>query len=91
MNSTQISADNGSATRMADDGQVDSRRQRQTRELAIEALVKETRADADKVRELYDAEHARLAAQAKIKTYVSVIATRLVRVAIQGGSSARLQ
>jgi Protein of unknown function (DUF3562) len=63
---------------------VDTGRQQKTHELAIEALAKETKTGVDRVRELYEAEHARLAAQARIKTYVAVFATRLVRNALQG-------
>jgi hypothetical protein len=52
-------------------------------ELAIETLAKETHAGVEVVRELYEAEHARLSAQARIKTYVSVFATRVVRSTLQ--------
>lgn len=48
-------------------------------EREIEALAKQTHTEIAFVRELYTHEHARLASQAKIKTYVTVIATRLVR------------
>jgi hypothetical protein len=61
----------------------DAVRQRKAQELAIEAIAKETNAGIDIVRELYEAEHARLAAQATIKTYVTVFASRLVRSALQ--------
>jgi hypothetical protein len=46
---------------------------------AIEALAKESDAPVEHVRELYEVEHARLTSQARVKTFVSVIATRLVR------------
>jgi hypothetical protein len=46
---------------------------------AIEALAKESETSVEHVRELYELEHARLASQARVKTFVSVIATRLVR------------
>ena len=49
---------------------------------AIEALANELHVDIDYVRSLYHSERQRLEAQAKIKTYVSVIATRLVRNAL---------
>jgi hypothetical protein len=52
-------------------------------ELAIESLAKEMHAGVDIVRQLYEAEHARLSAEARIKTYVSVFATRMVRSALQ--------
>jgi hypothetical protein len=81
MNSDAVSLSHSRISNEAGHG--DSNRQKQARELAIESLVKETLADPEKIRRLYDAAHARLAAQARIKTYVSVIATRLVRVAIQ--------
>jgi Protein of unknown function (DUF3562) len=45
----------------------------------IESLAKENSASVDHVRELYEIEHARLHAEARVKTYVAVIATRLVR------------
>jgi len=46
---------------------------------AIEALAKESDTSIEHVRELYEIEHARLNSQARVKTFVSVIATRLVR------------
>ncbi len=45
----------------------------------IEALAKENHASVDHVRELFESEHARLESEARVKTFVSVIATRLVR------------
>ena len=45
----------------------------------IEALAKENSATVEHVRELFEIEHARLHAEARVKTFVSVIATRLVR------------
>jgi Protein of unknown function (DUF3562) len=45
----------------------------------IETLAKENSTSIDHVRELYEIEHARLHKEARVKTYVSVIATRLVR------------
>jgi hypothetical protein len=45
----------------------------------IETLAKENSTSVDHVRELYEVEHARLHAEARVKTFVSVIATRLVR------------
>jgi hypothetical protein len=45
----------------------------------IEALAREHSAPVDHVRELFESEHAKLHAEARIKTFVSVIATRLVR------------
>ena len=45
----------------------------------IEALAKETHSPVDHVRELFEIEHRRLESQARVKTFVSVIATRLVR------------
>jgi hypothetical protein len=45
----------------------------------IETLAKENDTSVDHVRELYETEHARLNADARVKTFVSVIATRLVR------------
>jgi hypothetical protein len=48
----------------------------------IETLAKENSAPVDHVRQLYESEHARLDAEARVKTFVSVIATRLVRNAL---------
>ena len=45
----------------------------------IETLAKENSTSVDHVRELFETEHARLQAAARVKTYVAVIATRLVR------------
>lgn len=45
----------------------------------IEALAKENSASVDHVRELFETEHRRLSSEARVKTFVSVIATRLVR------------
>jgi hypothetical protein len=45
----------------------------------IEALAKESHASVDHVRELFENEHRRLESEARVKTFVSVIATRLVR------------
>ena len=45
----------------------------------IEALAKETSASVDHVRELFEIEHQKLESEARVKTFVSVIATRLVR------------
>jgi hypothetical protein len=49
------------------------------RQHMIEALAKEADAPIDHVRDLFETEHARLEAEARVKTFVSVIATRLVR------------
>lgn len=45
----------------------------------IEALARENQASVDHVRELFEIEHRRLESEARVKTFVSVIATRLVR------------
>jgi hypothetical protein len=45
----------------------------------IEALARENSASVDHVRELFEHEHARLNSEARVKTFVAVIATRLVR------------
>jgi hypothetical protein len=45
----------------------------------IETLAEENHATVEHVRELFENEHARLNSQARVKTFVSVIATRLVR------------
>lgn len=45
----------------------------------IEALARQSDAPIERVRQLYEIEHARLNSQARVKTFVSVIATRLVR------------
>ena len=49
----------------------------------IEAIAKETDVSVERVREIYELECSRLDADARVKTYVSVIATRLVRNALQ--------
>ena len=60
----------------------DIRRQAQYRDVAIKTLIKETHADAERIRRLYDAALARLALQARMKTHVTVMAAQLVRTAI---------
>lgn len=45
----------------------------------IETLARETSASVDRVRELFEHEHRRLESEARVKTFVAVIATRLVR------------
>ncbi len=52
----------------------------------IEALAKEQNAPLDRVREMFEEERARLDADARIKTFVSVIATRLVRISLSDTS-----
>jgi hypothetical protein len=48
-------------------------------EQLIEALAEENSAPIEHVRALFEEEHARLQADARVKTFVAVIATRLVR------------
>ena len=48
-------------------------------EQLIETLAEENNAPIEHVRELFAEEHAKLQADARVKTYVAVIATRLVR------------
>lgn len=55
----------------------------------IEALARENSVSVDRVRELYESEHDRLAAQASVTTYVSVIASRLVRRTLHAERAAR--
>jgi hypothetical protein len=50
-----------------------------THQQLIESLAEQNRTPLERVRMLFDAEHARLQADARVKTYVTVIATRLVR------------
>jgi hypothetical protein len=57
-------------------------RLQQLHEQTIEALAKESLIEIDRVRSLYEAEHSRLLETARIKTYVPVIAARLVRIAL---------
>jgi hypothetical protein len=45
----------------------------------IETLAKENSTSVEHVRELFENEHARLDSEARVKTFVGVIATRLVR------------
>ena len=49
----------------------------------IENLAKEMDVSVERVREVYDSERSRLDADARVKTFVSVIATRLVRQSLQ--------
>jgi hypothetical protein len=51
-------------------------------EQIIEALAKEMDVSIERVRAIYESECSRLDADARVKTYVSVIATRLVRNAL---------
>ncbi len=51
-------------------------------ERVIEALAKEMDVSIERVRAIYESECSRLDADARIKTYVSVIASRLVRDAL---------
>jgi hypothetical protein len=69
----------------------DAARQKQTHEQTIDALARETRAGIELVRELYEAEHARLVSTARVKTFVSLIATRLVRTALTQSSHSTVQ
>lgn len=48
----------------------------------IDSLAQELRTPVERVRVLFEEEHARLQAEARVKTFVSVIATRLVRNAL---------
>lgn len=52
-------------------------------EQIIEAIARETDVSVERVREIYETERSRLDADARVKTYVSVIATRLVKNALQ--------
>jgi hypothetical protein len=49
----------------------------------IEAIAKEMNVPVEQVRAIYESECSRLDADARVKTYVSVIATRLVKNALQ--------
>ena len=51
-------------------------------EQIIEALAKEMDVSIDRVRAIYETECSRLDADARVKTYVAVIASRLVRNAL---------
>lgn len=53
----------------------------------VQTLARESSASADHVRELFDSTRAELESEARIKTYVSVIATRLVRNVLQAERS----
>lgn len=48
-------------------------------EQVIESLARESETSVEHVRELFEAERKRLSTDARVKTYVSVIATRLVK------------
>ena len=49
----------------------------------IESLAKESDVSVERVREIFESERSRLDADARVKTFVSVIATRLVRNVLQ--------
>lgn len=53
----------------------------------IESIAKEAEVPVDRVREIYELECSRLDADARVKTYVSVIATRLTRNALQSSKN----
>lgn len=57
-------------------------------EHVIQALAQESSASLEHVRELFESAHAELDSEARIKTYVSVIATRLVRNVLQAERAA---
>lgn len=57
-------------------------------EQIIEALARENDASIERVRELFEDQHSRLQADARVKTYVAVIATRLVRQSLHAERSA---
>lgn len=82
MNASQSAPGNSAKQPAGDEAARESRRLSQARELAIESLAKEHSRDVEQVRSLFDIEMTRLESQAKIKTYLTVIATRLVRVAL---------
>lgn len=48
----------------------------------IESLAQENSTSVEHVRALFEEEHARLQAEARVQTFVSLIATRLVRNAL---------
>lgn len=52
-------------------------------EQIIEALAREMDVSIEHVRAIYESECSKLDADARVKTFVSVIATRLVRNALQ--------
>jgi hypothetical protein len=54
----------------------------------VQTLARESSASPDHVRELFDSARAEIESEARIKTYVSVIATRLVRNVLQAERSA---
>ena len=49
----------------------------------VNSLAQESSASPEHVRELFESTRAELESEARIKTYVSVIATRLVRNVLQ--------
>jgi hypothetical protein len=58
-------------------------------EQIIEALAQESRASVEHVRALFEDEHSRLQSDARVKTFVSVIAIRLVRQTLHAERSGR--
>jgi hypothetical protein len=69
----------------------DSKQNLKAAEIAIESLARETHADIELVRSLYEHEHNRLASQAKIRTYLPVITARIVRMTLQSESATQIQ
>lgn len=55
----------------------------------IESLAHENGASIDHVRALFEEEHAKLQSDARVKTYVAVLATRLVRQSLHAERTAR--
>jgi hypothetical protein len=59
-----------------------------SRQAEIERLARETAVPIETVHEIYDIEHAKLATQARIKTYVGVLTRRRVKELLQAKSRA---
>jgi len=76
------------ANTVGDRNTVDSQPISQAEEFAIESLARETHMDVEVIRSVYEHEHRRLAAQAKITTYLPVITARLVRISLQRTTTA---
>jgi Protein of unknown function (DUF3562) len=65
---------------------VEAESQNSVQESDIESLARETRTPVRAVQEIYQLEHAKLERNAKIKTYVPVLARRRVKDLLRGKS-----
>jgi hypothetical protein len=62
---------------MSDQGTIQA--ERDSRQMEIERLARETAVPVETVHEIYEIEHAKLATEARIKTFVGVLTRRRVK------------